>query len=84
MLLCCLILLGVPSGSTEFSFGEGWFATHWVGAPGVCALYDSGAGGGNRLLGLVDVKFYRVAVPAQSVDDPGRCQGQACQDAETM
>jgi hypothetical protein len=89
MLCCCLILLGVPSGSTEFSYGEGWFLAHWVGAHGICALYNSGAEGGDQLLGLADVEFYRVAVPAQAVDDvvtrgPGRCQGRACQDAETM
>jgi hypothetical protein len=57
--------------------------------PGVCALYDSGFEGGHRLLGLVDVELYRVAVPAQAVDyviarSPGRCQCQACQDTEAM
>jgi hypothetical protein len=89
MLRCCLLLQGVNLGSTYFSFGKGWFTAHWVGAPGLCALYDSGAEGGDRLLGLTDVGLYRIAVPAQAVDDvvirgPGRCQGQACGDVETM
>jgi hypothetical protein len=40
-----------------FSFREGWFTAHWVGSHDVCALYDSGAEGGDCLLGLTDVEL---------------------------
>jgi hypothetical protein len=40
-----------------------------VGAPGMRALYDGGAEGGDRLLVFSDVKIYRVTVPPNSVDD---------------
>jgi hypothetical protein len=43
-----------------------------VGAPGIRALYDDGAEGGDRMLGLSDVKIYCVAVPPHSVDMSSR------------
>jgi hypothetical protein len=50
-------------------FLDRWLVDNWVGVPDVRALDDGSAEGGDRLLGLSDVKIYRIAVPTQSVDD---------------
>jgi hypothetical protein len=36
---------------------ERWRVADGIGAPGVCALYYGSAEGGDRLLGLLDVKI---------------------------